>query len=112
MKPLIASHKENKRYLLIKGESENIKGSIERAILQFSGIIGMSKCGLNFIKQNKGEVIISINREAVDLVRASISILNEKIEVSKVSGTLKGLKKQKFPPKNLKTSKNVKFKQE
>lgn len=92
MKPLRPSHKENKRYLFVKGK--NLKENIEKAILEFSGKLGMSKCGLSFIKTEKDSVIISINREAVDLVRASLAVFPEKIEVLKVSGTLKGLKRK------------------
>ncbi|MFH1503499.1 MAG: Rpp14/Pop5 family protein [Candidatus Diapherotrites archaeon] len=91
MKSLIPSHKENKRYLLIRGI--NLKQNIEKAILEFAGILGMSKCGLSFIKSDNNSAVISINREAVDLVRASICIFSEKMEVLKVSGTLRGLKK-------------------
>jgi RNase P/RNase MRP subunit POP5 len=88
MKPLIPSHRENKRYLLVKGN--NLRENIEKAILEFAGTIGLKKCGLSFIKSN----IICINRESVDLVRASIAVFPEKIEVLKVSGTLRGLKKE------------------
>lgn len=93
MKSLIPSHKENKRYLLVHGK--NLKQNVEKAILEFSGILGMSKCGLNFISSDSknNSAIISINREAVDLTRASFAVFSEKIEVSKVSGTLKGLRK-------------------
>lgn len=92
MKPLIPSHRENKRYLLIKGN--NLKQNIEKAILEFGGNSGMSKVGLSFIKSNKDNTIICINRESIDLVRASIAVFSEKIEVLKVSGTLKGLGKK------------------
>ena len=85
MKPLIPSHRENKRYLVIKGN--NLKQNIEKAILEFSGVLGMSKVGLSFIKND----IICVNREAVDLVRASLAVFPEKMEVIRVSGTLKGL---------------------
>lgn len=87
MKPLIPSHKENKRYLLIRGK--DIKKNVEKAILEFSGTLGMSRCGLSFIKKD----IICVNRKAVDLVRASFAVFPEKIEVLKVSGTLKGLER-------------------
>jgi RNase P/RNase MRP subunit POP5 len=87
MKPLIPSHKENKRYLLIRSNSKNLKEDVEKAILEFAGILGMKKCGLSFIQNN----VISVNREAVDLIRASLAIYPEKMEVLKVSGTLKGL---------------------
>ena len=91
MKPLKPSMRENKRYLLVKGE--NLKENIEKAILEFTGILGMSKIGLGFIKSEKNTSIISVNREAVDLVRASLVVFPEKMNVERVSGTLKGLKK-------------------
>ena len=91
MKPLIPSHKENKRYLLIRGK--NPKLNIEKAILEFIGIDGLSKCGLSFIKSNPPSIIICINREMVDKVRASLTIYSEKTVVEKVSGTLKSLHK-------------------
>ncbi|HPD81909.1 MAG TPA: Rpp14/Pop5 family protein [Candidatus Pacearchaeota archaeon] len=92
MKPLIPSSKENKRYLFISGK--NLRENIEKAILEFSGILGMSKCGLSFIKSEEGKTIISVNRETVDLVRASLAVFPEKMEVLKVSGTLKGLERK------------------
>ena len=47
----------------------------------------MSKCGLSFIKKD----VISVNRKSVNLVRASFAAFPEKIEVLKISGTLRGL---------------------
>lgn len=93
MKSLIPTHKENKRYLLIKGK--NLKENIEKSIIEFSGILGLSKTGLSFISSDskKDSAIICINRESINIVRASITIYPEKMEVIKVSGTLKGLKK-------------------
>jgi RNase P/RNase MRP subunit POP5 len=94
MKPLIPSHKENKRYLLVSGKE--LKKNIEKAILEFSGVLGLRKCGLSFISSDsdKNSAVISINRESVDLVRASLTVFPEKIEVLRVSGTLRGLKKK------------------
>jgi RNase P/RNase MRP subunit POP5 len=85
MKALIPSHRENKRYLLLKGN--DLKKNVEKAILEFTGILGLSKCGLSFVKNN----VICINRKAVDLVRGSFAVFPEKIEVLRVSGTIKGL---------------------
>lgn len=90
MKSLKPTMRENKRYLLVKGE--NLRNNIERAILDFIGVFGMSKVGLEFIKDNKDSAIISINREMIDSVRASLCIWPKKMEVNKVSGTLKGLR--------------------
>lgn len=94
MKPLKPSMRENKRYLLVIGD--NLKENIEKSILEFIGVLGMSKTGLSWIKKNKNSAIISINREMVDSVRASFCVWPEKMVVKKVSGTLKGLE-----PKNL-----------
>jgi len=87
MKSLKPSAKENKRYLSISGE--NLKANVEKAILEFIGVLGMSKTGLSWIKSN----VICVNREAVDSVRASFAVFGEKISVEKVSGTLKALGK-------------------
>ena len=93
MKSLIPSHKENKRYLLVRGA--NLKSNLEKAILNFIGVLGMSKTGLSWIKTGKDWAIICINRQSVDHVRASLTIWQEKMSVEKVSGTLKGLGKRK-----------------
>ena len=91
MKPLKPSIREHKRYLLIQGK--NIKTNLENAILEFSGTLGMSKTSLNFIKTKNNNTILAINREALDLVRASIAVSPENIKILKVSGTIKGLGK-------------------
>jgi RNase P/RNase MRP subunit POP5 len=90
MKSLRPSMKENKRYMLVEGE--DLKNNIEKAILEFIGTLGYSKAGFEFIKSDKNSAIISINREAVNAVRASLAVFPKKIEVKMVSGTLKGLK--------------------
>ena len=92
MKPLQPSMRENKRYFLVRGK--NLKENIEKAILEFIGILGMSKTGLGFIKTGKDFTIISVNREMVDSIRASFAVFSKRITVEKVSGTLKGLGKK------------------
>jgi RNase P/RNase MRP subunit POP5 len=94
MKALIPSYKENKRYLLVKGKE--LKENIEKAIIEFSGGQGLSKCGLSFISSDssKDSAVICVNRESIDLIRASLVVFPEKIEVLRVSGTLKGLNKK------------------
>ena len=82
---------EVQKYTLWFKNPENLREEIEKAILEFIGILGMSKTGLNFIKFDKEKAIISINREMVNQVRASLCIWPKKIEIKKVSGTLKGL---------------------
>ena len=89
MKPLKPSMREKKRYLLVKGK--NLRNNIEKSILDFIGVLGMSKTALQFIRTGKDSVIISINRETVNHIRASLIVWPEKMIVEKVSGTLKGL---------------------
>ena len=91
MKPLKPSMREKKRYLLIKGK--NLKSNVEKSILDFIGILGMSKTGLSWIKTGKDSAIISVNRESLNHVRASFTAFQERISVEKVSGTLRGLGK-------------------
>lgn len=81
--------RENKRYLLIHGHIHEI----ERAILDFIGVLGMSKAGLAWIKKGKESAVISINRGSVNHIRASFAVWPREIVVKKVSGTIKGLGK-------------------
>ncbi|MBI2004064.1 hypothetical protein HYS72_01225 [Candidatus Pacearchaeota archaeon] len=90
MKPLKPSMRERKRYLLVSGK--NLKENIPKAIKDFIGVLGMSKTSLSFIKSENDYVIISVNREMLDSVRASLCVWPEKMSVKKVSGTIKGLK--------------------
>ena len=82
MRALKPSMKEKKRYLLIKGK--NLKKNIEKSILEFIGILGMSKTGLSWIRTSNNSAVICVNREMVDKVRASLAISKEKIEVVKL----------------------------
>jgi len=88
MKSLKPSAREKKRYLLVKGSVQDI----EKSILEFIGILGMSKTGLVWVKKSKTQAIVGVNRESLNHVRASFAVWPNKIEVEKVSGTLKGLK--------------------
>ncbi len=93
MKSLKPSMREKKRYLLVKGK--NLRENIEKSILDFIGVLGMSKAGLEWIRQNSEEksAIIAVNRESLNHIRASFAVWPEKIQVEKVSGSLKKLKK-------------------
>ena len=90
MKSLKPSMRENKRYLLVEGG--DLRKNIEKAILDFIGVLGFSRVGLEFIKSDRNSAVISVNREMVDSVRASLCVFPEKMEVKMVSGTLKGLR--------------------
>ncbi len=90
MKSLKPTMRENRRYLLIQGGE--LRKNVERAILDFVGSLGYSKAGLEWIKVGEKSAVISVNREALNTVRASLAVFPKKIEVKKVSGTLKGLR--------------------
>ena len=80
--------KEKKRYLLLEGK--NLKENVEKSIKEFIGIWGLSKASPMWIKEN----ILCINRGLLEHIKASFVMHSEKIEVLRVSGTLKGLKKK------------------
>ena len=92
MKALKPSMREKKRYLLVRGK--NLKTNIEKSILEFIGVLGMSKTNLGWIKGSKDSAIISVNREMVDNVRASLTSYKDKMVVERVSGTLNGLRRR------------------
>lgn len=92
MKSLKPTMRENKRYLLVVGK--NLRENIEKAVLDFLGILGMSKTGFGFIKSDGNSAIIYVNREMLNEVRAALCVFPEKMEVKKVSGTLKSLREK------------------
>ena len=83
------SLKENKRYLLLENAN---KDDVEKALLDYLGVLGYAKIGLIFVKKD----IIGVNREQITKVRAALCLYSKPIKIISVSGTLKGLKKQKF----------------
>lgn len=86
MKALIPSHKENKRYLFLKGK--DLKKNVNYAIKEYIGILGLAKSSPKWIDEN----ILSINRKSLEEVRAAFTLSKNKIEVLKVSGTIRKLK--------------------
>lgn len=90
MKALIPSHRENKRYLLLKGK--NLKKEVPLAIKEFIGTLGMSEAVPHFIESEGDTAILSINRKSLEKVRASFALSKKRIEVLRVSGTLKKLR--------------------
>jgi len=92
MKLLKPSHREKKRYLLIKGKDAN-KKNIEETILEFIGVLGYSDSSPKMIKSTEGEVILAVNRNTVDKIRASFMMSEKDLKIVNVSGTLKKLKR-------------------
>lgn len=73
--------RENRRYLLVDVDKE----LIEKAILDYIGILGFAKASPVFISKN----IFSVNRQSMDGVKAGLLLAG--IRVKKISGTIKGL---------------------
>jgi len=90
MKHLKPSHREKKRYLLLEGANSN-KKLIEQAILDYIGILGYAKACPKIIEATNDKVILSINRETLNNVRAAFLASGLGFQVKKVSGTLKKL---------------------
>lgn len=79
----------NRRYLLVKGS----KDDVERALLEYLGILGWSRAA-PVIESHNGNLIIAVNRSEIEHVRAACALYAKKISVLGVSGTLKGLEKK------------------
>jgi len=90
MKLLKPSHREKKRYLLIKGKEAD-KKTIEETILEFIGVLGFAEASPQIIKQEKNSIILCINRKSLDKIRASFAISNKDLQIVRVSGAIKNL---------------------
>ena len=82
---LKASQRDNRRYLLINSNSEEI----EKAILDYIGVLGYAKSAYMKVKEDNEKVIVGVLRESLNDVKASLALAG--ISVERVSGTLKGL---------------------
>ena len=89
MKLLKPSHREDKRYILIKGKDADRK-NIEGTILEFIGVFGFAEACPQFLKGSNG-IILAVNRKSVDKIRASFLISEKDLQIVKVSGTIKNL---------------------
>lgn len=88
MKNLKPSHREKKRYLLVEGRDAD-KKNIESVILEFIGVLGYAEAGISFINDKK--IILAVNRESLNKIRASFLLSGKDIKIIKVSGSLKNL---------------------
>ncbi len=92
------SLRENKRYLMMSiwGGREDAIEEIKKAIKDFLGSFGYDKANPKFIqieeKEGKAEIILAVNREELDNIRAAICLAKRQIVVRRVSGTLKKLR--------------------
>jgi RNase P/RNase MRP subunit POP5 len=90
MKSLKPSHRERKRYLLIKGKDAD-KEKIDEVILEFMGVLGYAEASPVIINQEKNQVVLAVNTKSLNKIRASFMMNNKDLKIVKVSGTLKGL---------------------
>lgn len=86
---LKATVRANRRYLLIQG----IRSSVEKAILEFIGVLGWADAAPVFVSEKNGQVVLCVNREGLAKVRAALALAKDELNILKVSGTLKGLEK-------------------
>jgi len=91
MKPLKPSHRERKRYLLIKGKDAN-KKNIDEIILEYIGVLGYGEASPQVLKFGKGWVVLAINRGSLDKIRASFLMGEKDLKIEKVSGSIKNVK--------------------
>ena len=91
MKALKPSARESKRYIFVRGK--NPSANVSKAVVEFLGVFGSSEASLKLIEKDdkNGTAIFILNRKSLDKVRAAIVVFSERMEVVKVSGTLKGL---------------------
>lgn len=75
------------RYLLIAGSRE----TIEKAILDYLGILGWARAAPTFLPVTPEKWICAIDRRELVNVRAALALSSERLEVVRISGTLKGL---------------------
>ena len=79
------SARDKRRYFLALGSNEKV----EKAILEYLGVLGMAKSAYMFVKNKNGKVVGSCLRQELGNVRAALGMVEIRIE--KVSGTIKGL---------------------
>lgn len=87
MLKLKPSAKIRRRYILVDGN----RNEIEKAILDYIGILGWSKAAPFFVKKIDKGWILAVDRKELDNVKAGFTVSKDNIQVIKVSGTIKGL---------------------
>lgn len=83
------SARESKRYILIRGS----RSSIEKAILEFIGVLGWAKASPVFVSEVSDQVVMAVNNKELINVKAALALAKEELKILRVSGTLKGLNK-------------------
>jgi len=79
------SARDKRRYFIVRGSKEKV----EKAILDYIGVLGFAKSAYLFVKKSGAKTVGSCLRESLNDVRAALAMAGMRIE--KVSGTIKGL---------------------
>ena len=82
---LIPSARDNRRYFICNSQE---KEKIEKAILEYIGVLGFARANFMFLDMN-GKIVGSCKRESLEEIRASLAWKG--IKIQRVSGTIKGL---------------------
>ncbi len=88
LKILPPTQRDSRRYILL---STNNRKKVEKAILEFVGVLGWAKAAPQFIEEKDGP-ILAINHDCLDNVRAALELGG--INCLGVSGTIKKLKEK------------------
>jgi RNase P/RNase MRP subunit POP5 len=88
------SQRANRRYICIESQS---KQEIEQEILKGIGTLGWAKADPVFVDSNgiskpSNCIILAVNRESLDNIRAAFALSAKPLKIKKVSGTLKAMK--------------------
>lgn len=111
LKPILPTLREKKRFIKIKLESKKkydfktLSNSLNKQILYYLGAIDFGKGGVWILKDKfdfeKQTTIIKVSTKFKDKLIASLALMTKiendetKLEILRVSGTLKGVEKQK-----------------
>ena len=82
------SARDKRRYLLISASNDKI----EKAILDYIGVLGFAKARYMKVKSVGGKTVGSVDRKMLNDVVAGLGVAG--ISVGRVSGTIKGLSKK------------------
>jgi len=90
MTQLPPSMRTKRRYIQIQGGSRE---SIEGILLLHLGTFGWAKAEPLFVTVPEIDgIVLSVDRAALDNVRAALELSKEKMIITRVSGTIKGLR--------------------
>ncbi len=87
---VVPSAKIKRVYLLLAAKNRT---EVEKAIVDYIGVLGWAKSSPMFIEGGKreGRIIFSIDRKEIHNIRAAFESSASQIQIVKISGTIKGL---------------------